>query len=360
MKILQISYSLSSGGGERLVVDLCNRLAENPDNEVILLTCNDDRIPKNVHYLSDLSPKVRFINIHSSSGMHPKSFWGIYKIIKAEKPDIVHAHCNVMMLYLPALFIKHVKYVHTLHNLANICLKFKWNKNINNCLYQHRIQPITISNICQESYIKLYGRKDSICITNGREALIPSGKKLNDVDFLKTGGPVFIHVARCTPQKNQPRLFKAFDRLQKDGVKFHLMVLGSNYEKDWMLKYKNNPQIHIIGERHNVGDYMDLADFFILSSDYEGLPLALLEAMSLGVTPISTPCGGVVDVIDNGRNGYLTKTFDDDEFYHTIKTAILERGKYNKDAIKSEYESNYSMKVCADKYYKVYKQLLNR
>ena len=54
MKILQIAYSLSSGGGERFVVDLCNRLAENTKNKVTLLITNDARIPKNAHYLGEL------------------------------------------------------------------------------------------------------------------------------------------------------------------------------------------------------------------------------------------------------------------------------------------------------------------
>ena len=54
MKILQLSYALSSGGAERFVVDLSNRLAENPQNEVVLLTNDDDRNHKNENYLGDV------------------------------------------------------------------------------------------------------------------------------------------------------------------------------------------------------------------------------------------------------------------------------------------------------------------
>lgn len=359
MKILQLAYSLSSGGGERFMVDLSNRLAENPQNEVILLTTNDDRNPKNVHYLGDVSPKVRFINLHSPSGFALKSFWGVYKTIRREKPDVVHAHCSLLLLVLPALLIREVKFVHTLHSLASVCLEHKWMKGLFRWFYQHRVQPITISNTCQQSYVDLYHSDRAVCIINGREPLVASGNRPVDVDFLEDNvWPVFIHVARCNPLKNQPRLFRAFDRLKADGVKFHLVVLGRGYAEEWLPRYQNDACIHIIGERKNVADYMALADFFVLSSDFEGLPLSLLEAMSMGVVPVCTPAGGVVDVIEDGQNGYCSPSFDDEDFYQTIRRALDELGKLSRSLIKKDYEDNYSMKVCAKKYYDVYKRQL--
>lgn len=361
MKILQLAYSLSSGGGERFMVDLSNRLAENPQNEVILLTTNDDRNPKNVHYLGDVSPKVRFINLHSPSGFALKSFWGVYKTIRREKPDVVHAHCSLLLLVLPALLIREVKFVHTLHSLASVCLEHKWMKGLFRWFYQHRVQPITISNTCQQSYVDLYHSDRAVCIINGREPLVASGNRPVDVDFLEDNvWPVFIHVARCNPLKNQPRLFRAFDRLKADGVKFHLVVLGRGYAEEWLPRYQNDACIHIIGERKNVADYMALADFFVLSSDFEGLPLSLLEAMSMGVVPVCTPAGGVVDVIEDGQNGYCSPSFDDEDFYQTIRRALDELGKLSRSLIKKDYEDNYSMKVCAKKYYDVYNELLKK
>lgn len=359
MKILQLSYSLSSGGGERFVVDLCNRLAENPEDEVVLLTTDDESDPRNVHYLGDVSPRVRFVNLHCPSGLCRKAFVEVYRAIKREKPDIVHAHCNLLLLMPPSVLLGHAKYVHTLHNLASVCLHRAWMKGLYHWFYRKRIQPVTISRTCQQSYVELYGDSRAVCITNGREPLRPTGQVPADVAFLrKEESPVFIHVARCAAMKNQPRLFRAFDRLQAEGVRFHLVVLGSGYEKEWTKRYAGNPQIHIIGERKNVADYMALADFFVLSSDYEGLPLSLLEAMSLGVVPVCTPAGGIVDVIEDGKNGYCSPSFGDEDFCQTIKRAVDGRGSLSKALIEKEYEENYSMKVCAGKYYGVYRKLL--
>lgn len=358
MKIVQLSYSLSSGGAERFVVDLSNYLSDINDNEIILLTTDDDKITKNIHYLGELSSNVKYINLHCKGGLHLKSFFRVYKALRNIKPDIVHAHCNLMLIYLPAFFIRRIKFVHTLHNLAEVCLKYNWCKFINKWLYKKRIQPITISRKCQESFIRLYNIKKVTCITNGRNKLTPTGHIPADISFLDGNIPIFIHVARCTAQKNQNRLFNVFDKLLSDGIKFHLIVLGSGYETIWMQKYRNNKQIHILGERKNVADYMAVANFFVLSSDYEGLPLTLLEAMSLGVIPISTPAGGVIDVIRDGKNGYLTPNFDNNELYIKIKQALNERGKIKKEQIIKEYEDSFSMNICANKYYNQYLQLL--
>ena len=84
-------------------------LAENPDNNVILLTINDDRILKNIYYLKEVSPKVKFVNLHCPSGQHPLSFWRVYQAIKMEKPDIVHIHCDLLLAYFPVFFKRKTK-----------------------------------------------------------------------------------------------------------------------------------------------------------------------------------------------------------------------------------------------------------
>lgn len=358
MKILQISYSLSSGGAERFVVDLCNRLALDKSNEVVLVTTDDEKMAKNVHYLDTLSKDVRFVNLHCKSGHHPLAFWRLFKTIKREKPDIVHAHCNMLLLYLPAILSSHIHFVHTLHNLAHHCLIYRWCKFVNRWLYQNRVQAVTISKECNQSYIDLYDLNTSICITNGREPLVPSGIIPTDVGLIKEQqSPIFIHVARFSPQKNQKRLFRAFERLQADGIKYQLLVIGNGYGPEIRDKYKNNSRIHIIGERKNVADYMALADFFVLSSDIEGLPLTLLEAMSIGVIPICTPAGGCVDVIRDGENGYMPEKIDDELFYEAICRALKERRHISPSNIIKEYKENYSMKVCAEKYFVLYKKM---
>lgn len=170
---------------------------------------------------------------------------------------------------------------------------------------------------------------------------------------LNVDEPIFIHVVRHHPVKNHDRLFSTFERLQKENIRFQFIVLGDRYE-EYTDRLKNNTRIHLLGSRTNVADYMSFANFFVLSSDKEGLPLTLLEAMSMGVIPVCTPAGGIKDVIRNGENGFMNNEVSDEDFYASVREALSVECKISKDKIINEFNEKYSMSVCARKYAQVY------
>lgn len=356
MKILQIIYSLCSGGAERFIVDLSNQLAANPNNEVVLLTVNSLDNPKTAHYLPDVNPKVKVSSLNGK-GLTLSTLLRTYKTIKQEHPDVVHLHSNMVLIYLPVLLGVRTKFVHTLHSLAHKCLAWGWCKPINKWLYRNKVKAVTISQECHDSFLMLYGNQYDTLITNGRDK-IETTAALPEVRqelcrLLKPGAPVFINVARCDPAKNHPMLFSTFERLTAEGFHCQLLVVGANHEAN-AEKYRNHPNIHIIGERRNVADYLACADYFILSSCYEGLPLTLLEAMSMGCIPVCTPAGGIKNVIRNGENGFLAKGFESADLYASIKETLSNAATINRDAIIKEYEKDYSMKTCTEKYFDIY------
>ncbi len=362
MKILQLTYSLGSGGAERFVVDLSNELSKDRFNKVVLVTMVDDTILQNRHYLSELAENVEYICLGTKSGFSWKSFIATVRIIRQLRPDIVHAHCNLLLLYFPALFLRRSKYLHTLHNLAETCLRFKFLKPINKFFYRNHIQPITISNVCQRSYEKLYKLKNAVCIPNGRTPISTTAElsftqreissfKITDQD------KVFIHIARFHKQKNQQLLFDTFCRLYKENEKVQLLVIGAGYHNMNNLFEKGAcPSIHILGEKKNIGDYLSCSDFFILSSSWEGLPISLLEAMSKGVVPVCTPAGGIPDVIVDGVTGYLSTSFNSEDFYLTVKRALADADILDRNKIVQEYRNKYSMTGCMEDYLNIYVQ----
>ncbi len=365
MKILHISTSLGGGGGERMALSLCNRLAARDDDEVVLVTVLDDAVPGNVFYLKDLSPRVRHINLHCKRGLQLKAIWGVFQTIRKERPDVVHSHLLVLLLLFPTLFLRKICYFHTIHHSAK---QFKDDEGPAKGAVMYfmakrkRVIPFTISEACRRSYRETYHADNDICIMNGCEPLTvtaeePSVKR--EIAVLKhhPDDMVFIHVARHHPVKNHQRLFRTFLRLEREGEHFILIVLGDHYES-CQLALKDSKNIFLLGQQQHVGDYMAQADCFVLSSDSEGLPLSVIEAMSMGVVPVSTPAGGVVDVIEDGVNGYLADSFDDEAFYRKIKQAISERGKIPAERIRQHYEKYFSMEVCAGHYYEAYKKAL--
>ena len=365
MKILQLALSLGAGGAERIAVSLCNRFSANADNEVILVSILDDSVPRNIHYLKDLSSNVRFVNLHCKTGLQIKAIWRVLRTIKKERPDVVHCHTHAVILLFPTLLIPEVHYFHTIHNMSEkIMARSGFLKRVimNYLFKRNKVNPITISEACHLSYYDTFRISNDICISNGSEPLAiteDAESVKREIERIKNSPDtiVFIHVARHNPQKNHDKLFRTFLRLEDEGERCILIVLGEHYDS-WKEKLKDSKSIFLLGAKKNVGDYMAQADFFVLSSDYEGLPMTLLEAMSMGIVPVSTPAGGVVDVVEDGVTGYLTQTFDDEEFYRKVKQAIHEKGRIVSERITDYYEKHFSMEVCARKYYETYRSVV--
>lgn len=362
MKILELHYSTSWAGAERFVVDLCNELINT--EETILCTIEDDKIPEKAYYKNELRHDIKYINLKCKSGLQVKSLWKIYKTIKKEKPDIVHAHTDAICLFIPALLYHKALYFHTLHSLAEVCLRKPYLKPIYSWFYKKRITPITISIACYNSFKNFYKKNYAIEIDNGRAPLRNSNQITNvqqEIQKLKLhkDDKVFIHVARCQPEKNQQLLIKTFNQFLQNNYHGILIMIGSAYDKpeNKYLLDMARKGIYWLGLKSNVCDYLKQADFFILSSKYEGLPISLLEAMSCGVIPICTPAGGIPNVINNKKYGYISNGFTCEDFYKTIENAFNNYDQFNKTELIDYFNTNYSMKNCAAHYLKVFKKL---
>lgn len=361
MNILELHYSTAAAGAERVVIDLCNELAKIHD--VTLCTILDDNVKPNTYYKKELSSDVKYINLGCKYGSHPSALWSVSRIIRKLKPDIVHAHTNLDSLFLTVLFNKHAKYVHTLHNSADYCLSRKWLKSTYYKLYSSCVQPIVISKENFNSYKRLYGLDNAIIIDNGRANLKKSyhyDEVTVEIDSLKLhdDDKVFVHVARFSNVKNQPMLVDAFTKYLADGNHGILLMLGAGYD-DFICNTKIVKGIYSLGIKNNVCDYLLHADFFMLSSFLEGLPISLLEAMSVGVIPICTPAGGIKDVLKDENIGFMSKSFEVEEYYSIIKKAVLSQSVFDKKRLIQYFRDNYSIERCASKYIDAFKCVLN-
>ena len=142
------------------------------------------------------------------------------------------------------------------------------------------------------------------------------------------------------------------NNLYKEDKDCILFVIGANYDSP---EYKHlleeaTPNIHWLGLKNNVCDYLINSDFFILSSKWEGLPISLLEAISIGIIPICTPAGGIPDVIKDKSLGYLSPNMDEEDFYRTIIDALETSEYFNREKLIEHFQENYSMKHCANQY----------
>lgn len=363
MRIMQIIYSLSSGGAEKFVVDLSNELAER-GHDVVLCILRDDS-GNFIFNKQFLNSNVRFYSMKLDKGFSISKYQKVKKYIMTEMPDVVHCHLNVIpYIYEIALFNKEILFIHTLHNVASNTGGVGVQYYLNRFFYKHNIiHPICISKLCQKSFKSYYNLNNAPYINNGRAVVDVSPKYRavsNEVDSYKISKttPVFIHVARFSPQKNQQLLVDSFNKLDSEMIDFTLLIIGNGYdcEEGKRLQFTACNKIHFLGEKDNVIDYLKCSDAFCLTSLYEGLPISLLEALSCGVTPICTPVGGISDVIVDSVYGYLSVGHNVDEYCKAIR-------RFMKHPLPSQrligyFNENYSMEICAKKYEDIYN--LNR
>ena len=365
MKILEVITSLSSGGAERFVVDLCNQMAED-GHEITLLTLKNLNIGSNGFYLGELSSKVKHVNLGLGKFSY-NTFFELTKAISRIDCNVVHFHLDAAFFgFLSYFIVKNRKYVVTCHNQAENEKKEILRLFVKRICYKMGMfDYVAISHQNAESIKKVYGKAPKKIIYNGR-ASMPVSCKLNavkaEIDLMKLNAKtnVFTIVARCNPQKNIPRLIRCFNKLSDNDYNFVLLVMGNGYDSDSfsILKKTACDKIHFLGERHNVADYLSNSDFFTLSSDFEGMPITLIEALACGCIPVGTPVSGFNDVIENGKNGFVSKEISDDAYYDTLVEAIKNKDNIDREELKRLYANKFSIKSCAIQYELLYKSLL--
>ena len=366
MKILEVIPALNPGGAERFVVDLCNQMTID-GHEVTLLTMKDLGLENYGFYKAELSEKVKILNL-SLVKCNLSTFIKVYKAIKSVKCDVVHLHLSASVFFglLAIIFDGSKKYVVTCHNQAESEKKSErlrfFVKNL--CLKFHLLDQVAISDQNEKSIRKMYAVPAVKLIYNGRAAVNITSQyiavKKEVEDYKKTENTkVFTIIARCNPQKNIPRLIRCFNKIIEDGENVTLLVIGSGYDAPSIqpVLQQANERIYIIGPRHNVVDYLSCSDFFTLSSDYEGMPITLIEAFACGCIPVGTPVSGFNDVVEDGVSGFVAKEISDESYIDALKRAITQQNKISKDSLKTIYETKLSMEACAKQYELLFHQL---
>ncbi len=361
MKILHIIPNMYTGGAEKFCIDICNELAK--DSELDVTICSVEKLnDKQQIMYKKISPNVKFISLNKE-GKNPIFIFKIIKMLFSLKPDITHTHLRAQMFAALGLILYRKANIHTIHSVADKETT-KGRLKFYKFLYDYfNFTPVSISEQVLKSAQKLYGQKQSVMISNGAQKLQKTDKyeeTKNFIDSLKSdqNSKIFVSVGRFYSVKNQELLIKAFEKLLEEGFDVHLLILGAldvvpTYAKKCTEMIKRDDRIHVMGEVSNVSDYLLESDVLCFSSIYEGFPISIIEAMSIGVPTISTPVGGILDVIEDGKNGYLSKDMSVESYKEALKRVIVE-DTIDKNALISEYKDKYSVEKCAQKYLELY------
>ncbi len=140
--------------------------------------------------------------------------------------------------------------------------------------------------------------------------------------------PVVLAVGRLNQAKDYPILIRAFARLRSEGRLFRLMILGEGELRDTLEALVAEcglsvNEVQLPGFFSNPFAYLARCAVFVLSSHYEGLPGALIEAMACGAPVVSTDCpSGPCEILEGGRWGKLVSVGDLDALSKAIDTVL--------------------------------------
>ena len=296
-KISFILGSMGRGGAERVISILSSEFAsEGWATQICLLLFN------RVDYELDKSTKI--FDFTGGGGARLKRFpywlWIIRHYVKKEKPDVIVSFAaRINVLVLLATLGLHVKVVVSERNDPKHDGRGFITRLMVRLLYPFANKIVFQTKRSLQYFPKIILKKGEIIPNPISVSCYASNQKKKKI----------VTVGRLTKQKNQSMLIKAFANIQKDFPDYGLYIYGDGEQKGTLIELSEDlgvaDKVHFEGNVPNVHEQIADAELFVLSSDYEGLSNALLEALMMGLPCISTNVAGADEFIESGVNGLV-------------------------------------------------------
>lgn len=359
-RVMMALPELDVGGAQILTLNLIREIRKKtPDIQFQILVLE---APHGT-YLEEQcrQEEIDVVYLGKGKGFSP---WIIPKIIRAIKgfnPNVIHMHKSRLHYFLLPILLSGVKKrLYTVHNLADRDTQNKWVRKLVAFSFCYcGVIPIAISELCRKSIVETYGLCAGAvpCIYNG----IDVAKFINPERQNKQKSEKFriISVGRLSKQKNYPLLLCTAKKAHSQWPELEFFILGDGEQRrsleDQIKRESEGSYVHLVGNVDNVHQYLWNADVFLMTSDYEGLPLTVLEAMAAGLPIISTKAGGVADVVQEGRNGFLVDCHDEDGLVSALGKLCDDPKLFASFSKESEMLSKqYSLESMAAQYLKIY------
>ena len=243
-------------------------------------------------------------------GFDPSVLARVARTMEHFRPHVVHTHTYALRYALPYMLYRRVPaMVHTVHNLAEREIEW-YGRWVHRLAFRRGVLPVAIAREVADSIRRVYGIDEFPLIPNGipvdtfRNPSIDRERWRNKEGFAPTD-VLFVCVAWLRPQKNPALLLEAFRRGPASDPRAHLLFgrrqepLKSELERQIGASGLQE-RVHLLGIRSDVPEILNAADVFVLSSDYEGNPLSVMEAMAAGKPMICTAVGGVPELVEDG------------------------------------------------------------
>lgn len=324
IKIAVIITKLELGGAQKVAISICEKLDKTKFEPFLICGCGGilDEETNNkikVFFVKDL---VRQINPLKDI----KALFSIYRIIKKEKPLIVHTHSSKAGILgrFAAKLCKVNNIVHTIHGFGFNDTQNFFKKNLYIFLekicasFSKVLIPVSTENIKKGLKYKIAVKEKYRYIKLGID--IENFKNFKSIPSLKqelnllSSDILVTTIGPFKPQKNLPDFIRIANDISKKHMNFKFVIVGDgilreNFEK--MIKdFGIEKNIFLLGWRRDISNILNSSDVFVMTSLWEGLPISTIEALSCGLVPVVNDVDGQREIVKDGINGFLIRPHD--------------------------------------------------
>lgn len=361
MRVLQVIDSLRPGGAERMAVNCANALsAYYPGDSYICCTRMEGDLK------DELEPTVNYFFLNRKSSLDLKALFKLKQFVKKEEIEVVHAHGTS---YFLAGLLK----------ISGARFKLLWHDHYGEKDFDTRkdAKILYLFSSLFDGIVAVNDRLERWSLENlqcrrvkeirnfisSRKSNIEKKTHLHKntaADF------VIICVANLRPQKDHFNLFRAFELLLREELPISLHLIGSDpkteYSKSVLEYLRTSPatnKMFYYGQQKEIASFLAEADLGVLSSESEGLPLALLEYGMSGLAVVCTDVGKCREVL--GENGKIVPAGQPEQLAMAIKEYVNNPGQREKDAkeLQRTMMENYSEEKVFPQLHEFYRSLLN-
>lgn len=326
MKTKNIAFvlpSLSSGGAERVTVNLANGLCRNYNVFVITLAQGDSfyHLDENIELINCSEQSIISQNLWYAFKNNYQLFKNLTRILKTNSIDLVIAFtitANVLSI-LSSRRLK-LRTIISERSNPNIYIPNALWRTLRKLTYKHA-NWLVVQTEKNRSNFKAMTPIEKIAILPN-----PISKNLTDKKSLQDNREhLILTVGRLDANKAQHILIRAFANVSSKDWK--VVIVGDGEESQSLIELTKSlnleDKVIFEGKRKNIYDYYNKASIFSFTSRSEGFPNVLIEAMYFGLACISTDCPyGPSEIIENNKNGYLIDVDDIDTLANKLQFLI--------------------------------------
>lgn len=308
IKILYLITALDIGGAEKILLSTLKKMDQSIFEPVVVSLYRNGSL---IEDFREAGAKVHCIGY--TCKFNPFIIKKIARLIHIEKPTIVHTHLPHATIWgRIAAYFSNVKILFTTeHNISVWKRKNLFFFLLYKITYRLNTEIIAVSQSIKKFMINEFALPEQKIevIYNGVDLEKMKSEAACPEDLIYLSHPIIGTVGRLHKTKGHKYLVEGFRKVVQKFPKAHLLIVGDGDQKENLEKQISemglNNSVHLLGLRNDVAAILQLIDVFVFPSLEEGLGIALIEACAVGKPCVATNVGGIPEIIEDGKSGFL-------------------------------------------------------